>query len=82
MSYVGEWEREYAADIAHQYLTRLAVIDVRHCEGFAKVAEDSCCQTVSVCADEAHVVFVADRIESLLLAVLKIRCNNHLALRY
>ena len=82
MSYVREWEREYAADIAHQHLTRLAVIDVRHCEGFAKVAEDSCCQTVSVCADEAHVVFVADRIESLLLAVLKIRCNNHLALKY
>ena len=68
------------ADVAHQHLTRLAVIDVLHRERFAKVAEDSSGQTVGVRADEAHVVFVADRIECLLLTVQQIRRNNHLRL--
>ena len=30
----------------------------------------------------SHVVFMADRIEFLLLTAQKVRCNNHLALRY
>ena len=66
------------ADIAYQHLTRLAVIDVLYCERFAKVAEDPSGQTVGVRTDEAHVVFVADRIELLLFAVQKVRRNHHL----
>ena len=77
---MGECEKRYAADVAYQHLTRLAVIDVRHREGFTKVAEDSRCQTVGVCTNEAHVVFVADRVKFLLLSAQKVRSNNHLVL--
>lgn len=80
MSYVAEIGEIYAADVAYQHLTRLAVIDVLNCERFAKVAEDSSRQTVGVGADEAHVVLVADRIEGLLLTVQKIRRDDHLRL--
>ena len=78
MSYVTADKKNNATDVAPQHLSRFAVIDVLHREGIAKVAENPSGQTVGVRADEAHIVLVANGVQGLLLAVQKVRRNDHL----
>ena len=68
--------RRYVADIADEDGAGLGIVNVAHGEAVAEIAEDTSGQTEGVCADEADVVLVADRVQRLLILVHQV-CDDH-----
>ena len=68
--------RRYVADVADKDGSRLGIVNVAHGEAVAEIAEDTSGQTERVCADEADVVLVANRVQRLLILVHQV-CDDH-----